>query len=56
MRILTWIVWVITLIIAVINLIVLLISNNQKNKATCLINTILYFLISYILASQVLFI
>lgn len=56
MKIITWIIWIITLIIAVINLIVLLISNNQKSKANSLINTILYFLISYILASQVLFI
>lgn len=56
MRILTWIVWVVTLIFMVINLVVLLISNSEKDKIRCLINTVLYGLISYILASQVLFI
>ena len=56
MRILTWIVWVVTLIFAIVNFIVLLISNKQDKKIECLINTVLYFLITYILASQVLFI
>ena len=56
MRILTWIVWVVTLIFAIVNFIVLLISNKQDKKIEYLINTVLYFLITYILASQVLFI
>lgn len=56
MRILTWIVWVITLIFMVTNLVALLVSNSEKDKVTSLINTVLYGLISYILASQVLFI